>query len=197
MPKFESVHPDGNMDIVAILLVVLVPDSVVVTGAVAVAFCYIPTVGLCVRSNHRVNFSVFKGITRELEAMSLVVDGVDIFVTSPESAFIGSADSHASPLEALGLFGASAIFNIMDTMFRSVCSDPSNLFSIAVSIIAYSIVFGVDDFKLDIFGDIHICGTRTWSLANVSNSGPELAICVFSLIWAWAMLPVESAMIIR
>jgi len=129
--------------------------------------------------------------------MSLVVDGVDIFVTTPGSAFNGSADSHASPFLALGLDGAWAIFNIMDTIFRSVCSEPSNIFSMAVSIIAYSLVFGVDDFKLDIFGDIHICGTRAWSLANVSNSGPELAICVFSLLWAWAMLPVESAMIIR
>jgi len=196
LPKFESVHPDGNMDIVAILLVVLVPDSVVVTGAVAVAFCYIPTVGLCVRSNHRVNFSVFKGITRELEAMSLVVDGVDIFVTTPGSAFNGSADFQISPVSALGLLGTFAIMN-SDTMSLSGSSEVINSFSFTVSIIAYSLVFGVDGVELDIFGDIHICGTRAWSLANVSNSGPELAICVFSLVWAWAMLPVESAMIIR
>jgi len=52
LPKLESVEdPDGNIDFVAILVVVLVPDSVVETGAVAVAFCYIPTVGLCFFSN--------------------------------------------------------------------------------------------------------------------------------------------------
>jgi len=190
------VGPDGNIDIVAICVSVLVPDSVIETGAVAAAFPWSKTVISSFLCKCLIDLAVRDDCTSELNAMS-IFDGMDYFVASPGSAFNGSADSHASPLEALGLFGASAIFNIMDTMFRSVCSDPSNLFSIAVSIIAYSIVFGVDDFKLDIFGDIHICGTRTWSLANVSNSGPELAICVFSLIWAWAMLPVESAMIIR
>ena len=84
--------PDGNIDTVAILVEVLVPDSVIETGAVAAAFPWSKTVFSSFLSKCLIDLAVSDDCTSELNAMS-IFDGMDYFIAGPGFALSGSADS--------------------------------------------------------------------------------------------------------
>jgi len=115
----------------------------------------------------------------------LKVGGVDIFMTTPVlRVFIGCADFHASPLLAMCLMGAFSMLGL-HAVFVSLLSEVVDLLLVTFSILAMSMLPGVDGVDLDqTFGEIDISifiGTNFGAIASPASKFMLVFYIAFSI----------------
>jgi hypothetical protein len=131
-----------------------VPDSVGETGSSASTFLELSTSSSELSGDGGINLSIFDGGSVELEAVS-ILDGVDVFFTTPCTDLSGSAGIHASPFSALHVFSIATSSMGFDSVGSSTFSHLRDLGMGSGKRVASIVVEGVSGLEFDDIGSIN------------------------------------------